>query len=968
MTEVLGEKELRSQVCAILKGKEARVLALRSRASWPGGTLTCDGQTFEVCQVRSVLEFHERVLDAEERQVPLVCLTELSQNDLGLDLVARLFRKRLHSIDAWTAVRSRFQAQEVEASLVPQTHLARALIDAEPASGYSKVRGRVLTADKAWSCLFCYALGIPADYLDALSLLQWSAGDTSRYRQAPEDLKASARERALQVCGPLGQAILRCVEAGQTNPLAMGLALRVVYGHDDPVSAEQDKASVRLESRLGGLALDPGLGREWAKSAEDIADQLADHSTLLEAQELLEQAQLSSMAHLSDLLPLGLTQRLGVLGDALAQALESPKKMAQLEREAHRCASHRGLTREQRERLDMLPRLVRWLHQPHRPATDKLGELARRYAYDTAFADWARLRTEGSQNDPLLGEPLRELGRRVVDRLETQAKEFAEALQVWTQSGSQKTESGLMGVEDVLEQIVVPLAAGVGSRVLLIVLDGCGWPALHEILRSFPPNWTLRQPEQGPLPLTLAAFPSVTEFSRTSLLTGKLTAGNSSLEAKAFREHGALRAACAEGYPPAVFHKGDLDGEFGGLASAVESKICEAKNKIVAVVLNAIDDHLERDDQILGHWEVESIKYLVNLLNLAFHSGRTVILASDHGHVLERSSELRKGNGMGGARWQVGRPAQEGEVLLTGPRVLCDAKAVVMPWSERVRYSMKKNGYHGGAHPREVLAPLAVLGPIDRPLKGWVEVRHALPTWWQQGMPLKVSAAPSLSYQPKSAPPSTGQLALFEEGPAPSDLPQRILDFPLVAQQWKAQKNAPSVEWTLPLLRLLEQHGRQASVVDLSLALNLPEVRFRHLLGQLGPLLTLDGVPMLGLTADGLSVFLNPKPVEELPAAPVAKKSRSETLIEVERTNGELIAFAVPLPKLDAVERPILEGLARHGSLTEAQLKKITNTKRVAGAVEKLMEKLHKAGFPHLAQAGDGDQGRIYVLKLEALL
>lgn len=968
MTEVLGEKELRSQVSAILKGKEARVLALRSRAMWPGDSLVCDGQTFEVCQVRSVLEFHERVLDAEERQVPLVCLTELSQNDLGLDLVARLFRKRLHSIDAWTAVRSRFQAQEVEPSLVPQTHLARALIDAEPAGGYSKVRGRVLTADKAWSCLFRYALGIPADYLDALSLLQWSVSDTSRYRQAPEDLKASARERALQVCGPLGQAILRCVDADQASPLALGMALRVVYGHEDPISAEQDKASVRLESRMGGLVLNPGLGREWAKSAEDISDEAAGHRTLLEAQELLEQAQLASMAHLSDLLPLGLTQRLGFLGDALAQALESPKKVVRLERDAQRCASHRGLSREQRERLDMLPRLVRWLHQPQPEATDKLGELARSYAFDTAFADWARLRTEGSQNDPLLGEPLRELGRRVVDRLETQAKLFAEALQVWTQTGHQKADTGVMGVEDVLEQVVVPLAAGVGSRVLVVVLDGCGWPAMHEILRSLPPNLTLRQPEQGPLPLPLAAFPSVTEFSRTSLLSGKLTAGNSAVEAKAFRDHGALRAACAEGYPPVVFHKGALDGESGGLASAVENKINDTKNKVVAVVLNAIDDHLERDDQILGHWDVESIKYLVNLMNLASHSGRTVVFASDHGHVLERSSDLRKGDGTGGARWQVGRAAQEGEILLTGPRVLCDAKAVVMPWSERVRYSMKKNGYHGGAHPREVLAPLAVAAPIDRPLKGWVEIRQPLPGWWHQGKPLKVSAAPTMNYQPKPAPSSSGQFVLFEVGPSSSDLPQRILDFPLVAHQWKAQKNAPPLDWTLSLLRLLEQHERHARLVDLSLALNLPEVRFRHLLGQLGPLLTLDGVPMLGLTADGLSVFLNPKPVEDLPEAPAAKKSRSDILIEVERTNGEPIAFAVPLPKLDAVERPILEGLARHGSLTEAQLKKITNSKRVAGALEKLMEKLHKAGFPHLVQTGEGDEGRIYILKMEALL
>lgn len=34
---------------------------------------------------------------------------------------------------------------------------------------------------------------------------------------------------------------------------------------------------------------------------------------------------------------------------------------------------------------------------------------------------------------------------------------------------------------------------------------------------------------------------------------------------------------------------------------------------------------------------------------------------------------------------------------------------VVMPWSEKVRYSGKRDGYHGGASPAEVVVPIAVL-------------------------------------------------------------------------------------------------------------------------------------------------------------------------------------------------------------------------------------------------------------------
>lgn len=963
MNETVGAKELRSQVDSILNGRSTKALALRSRANWGGGELVCRDQTFEVCQVRSVLEFHERLLDAEDRNVSLVCLTELDPSQLGLDLLSRLFRRRLHSVDPWTAVRSRFQAQEVEASLVPLTHLAKTLIDVEPASGYAKVKGRVLTVDKVWSCLFAYALGMPPDYLDPLSLLQWSSGDTRRYVHASQELKQSARERIAKVCGSVGRLVMACLDDGRVSPLAVGLALRCVFGAEGVLEPDQEKAAIRLETYLADQPVSVELGREWARAAEHVAE--ADRSAVVlnEAEEFLEKLQLGAYAHLSEYLEAGLQQRLQRLGAALKAALDSTRKGGELEQRTRYCVLHRGLSSERRERLEMLPRLVRWLQGASPTATDKLGELARQHAHDTAFADLARLRSEGGLSDPALGESLAVLENRVVERMERESEAFARALEVWSETGTHKIGAGVMGVEDVLDKVVLELLKEPGARVLMVVLDGCSWATMHELLRSVSAQWTLRQPSTGALPFVLAAFPSVTEFSRTSLLAGRLVAGNSSTESQAFREHGGLRAACGDGYPPAVYHKGDLEGEFGGLSDAVVSKISQPKNKIVAVVLNAIDDHLDRDDQILGRWSVDKIKYLETLLALAAASDRTVILASDHGHVLERGSELRKG-ASGGARWQTGRSADEGEVQLTGSRVLCPGGSVVMPWTERVRYTMKKNGYHGGAHPREVLAPLVVLAPLKRPqMAGWVEVRHELPKWWEPGGLTK--ASPKLNYQPKEAPAASGQLALFSE-PVESQLPHKILEFPLVAQQWKAQKNAPSQAEAAKLIKLLEGSGRQATIPDLSLAMGVPEGRFRLLLGQLGPLLTVDGVPIIGLTVDGGSVFLNARLVEELPFVPPAKKKAGQ-VVEVQRGNGDLVSFEVPLTTVDTVERLVLEGLARHGRLTESQLKKLTGSRRVAGAVEKLMERLQKAGFAYLSQDGEGPEGRIYSLSAEAL-
>ena len=75
----------------------------------------------------------------------------------------------------------------------------------------------------------------------------------------------------------------------------------------------------------------------------------------------------------------------------------------------------------------------------------------------------------------------------------------------------------------------------------------------------------------------------------------------------------------------------------------------------------------------------------------------------------------------------------EGELRLSGPRVVIpESKAVIVPWSERIRYGIKKNGYHGGVAPQEMVIPIAVLSPSDTFPEGWVEVAVDVPSWWEE--------------------------------------------------------------------------------------------------------------------------------------------------------------------------------------------------------------------------------------------
>ena len=58
-----------------------------------------------------------------------------------------------------------------------------------------------------------------------------------------------------------------------------------------------------------------------------------------------------------------------------------------------------------------------------------------------------------------------------------------------------------------------------------------------------------------------------------------------------------------------VFHKGDLsDAE--GLSSTVRDAIASTQQQVVAVVYNAVDDHLSGSNQIQVRWTVDDLRLL----------------------------------------------------------------------------------------------------------------------------------------------------------------------------------------------------------------------------------------------------------------------------------------------------------------------------------------------------------------------
>jgi hypothetical protein len=155
---------------------------------------------------------------------------------------------------------------------------------------------------------------------------------------------------------------------------------------------------------------------------------------------------------------------------------------------------------------------------------------------------------------------------------------------------------------------------------------------------------------------------------------------------------------------------------------------------VVGVVINVIDDHLGKADQLTVRWSTETVGLLKSILFEAKAGGGVVMLTSDHGHVLDRGTTARVTDG-GSARWRpaAGKPLEPDELVMQGSRVLVPDGQLITSWSERVRYIATANrGYHGGINPQEMLIPVTVLIPTDTETEpeGWQPAVEATPVWW----------------------------------------------------------------------------------------------------------------------------------------------------------------------------------------------------------------------------------------------
>ncbi|WP_164104211.1 BREX-2 system phosphatase PglZ [Candidatus Laterigemmans baculatus] len=880
--------EIKAQVRAIRQALErsdrtddAQVVGIHTNGRWAGDAERTDGdERYWIVQCDSPLAMRLALQETRPDVTTKVLLTQLSDTDLEMDVLLRLAKRRLFTIDAWQIVQSLFQARSLDPRIARHAWMAEKLLDSMPAEGYPPSPSGFLDAETVWQILLERELGLSADQPDLAALLAWSVHgeNVDRWRATSTEFRKAAIDWISQTAGPAATAILTMLTRSEkADAVAIGLALGVVFHKS--AKGKLDKPAVRLEERyLGGQSLEENVISRWHSTASEVVTvhfgsrPKLRYSLLERCDEILADVEADQFAWLSRTSPRGFNLRMARYGKALRQTLKSsPVVVSEHLVELKEAISDHDLARDENhrrrlERVEMSLRLVRWLMHVSRsgpPEHASLAEAAEWHLAEGSFVDWARLTLRSGDLERDLSKAYGELIAAANKLREPQARRFAELARDWTAAGS--TGGGVIPVERVLEQLVGPLAAD--FPVLLMVLDGMSGAVCRELLSSITRSndWTvLCKTDAATLQPALATIPSVTKVSRTSLLTGQLQQGDQAAEQKGFAQHPALVKQCGRTKPPVLFHKVDLaDADGPDAVDDLRDEIASTGRKVVGVVINAIDDTLAKGDQLDIRWSRDQIKILPMLLHEAHTAGRLVIFVSDHGHVLEHRTEYRSHNldapQNSGERWRPndGQP-QEGELLVSGSRVmLADDQQVIVPWSETIRYTRgKSNGYHGGLSPQEMIAPIAVLSPSEKVPEGWALAPLDTPAWWDDAV---AEMATVESAEPAELPEPTKPGLLFDLEPAENTAmpaastakaqPQWIeslLASPVLEQQKQlAGRIKPTDEQISSLLAALESAGGKLTTTALARRLELPPVRLPGFLAMMQRMLNIEGYAVL---------------------------------------------------------------------------------------------------------------------------
>ncbi|MGP9623324.1 BREX-2 system phosphatase PglZ [Corynebacterium sp. AOP34-AQ2-28] len=775
--------------------------------------------------------------------------------------------------------------------------------------GITPAPAGVLTPDHLAAQLLTTGLGLKALNADGVrditltDVLEWSAAPdaVSRWNDCatvlPEPVHTAAVNWLARTLGSRASAAMRYLTTnGPDGLLAWGLITEILVV--DPAASEEESrirhdATVSFRSRTG-TATTAEEREGWstaAVSAVTRAERSRDsmEAVIRTAEREITGSRLDAAAllHRSSVCPGGFAARIERIATAL-ESLAAPATNEQPQRCAYAAIrsahAHRDAGDPERNRdivsAEAALRIWQWEHgaggSPDALPSTLTGWL---HTQRTSLS-WLNVCINAAwreQSSPALHQVTRRIAERARARVQELDRTFAA---VASRSGASRGLAGsTLLVEDVLDRIVRPLLVDGGATrpVLLLVLDGMSTAAADQLLgsidKSYHGRWQEMATEDEELATALAIYPTVTTKSRASLLSGTTATGGQDVEKRGLTEW--YREATKGLRNPGsatLLHKGGLEVEAGdGVTRMIEDT---AGQPLVAAVLNTIDDALDKSDPIDRQWSVPDITHLHSLLQAAARAGRTVVLVSDHGHIVDRRQSAPSQAGGNSARWRY--PAADGfessevtdvtdqEVAVHGDRVLTDDHRAVLAVDEDLRYTARKAGYHGGLALAEASIPVIVLSQEPDQLQERTRdtmplvqmddtMRH--PSWWELREDfVTISAgtrdtgveAPAATTTKKTDPqdglfsidvaPTTSRPVLFNGLESNPGFQAQVDDVQLRDQ------DAASIAG---ILRTMGANNNTIPRVQLQKIMGLSNIQFRGALTKLKRILNIDGVEVL---------------------------------------------------------------------------------------------------------------------------
>jgi len=876
---VLDEAGLRGLLGQVGRRRgDSRLLIVTAAARWDGPELLdSEAGPVRVVPARSALAV--RAALAEHRDEFLAVLTPLTHDELGEEVLARAWGQRAHRPSPWDAVKALFKVDQLDPALRDERWMVDLLVAVAPPQGYLQPAAQLLDRGRAWSTLLRFGLRLAEDPPSTADLLRWAGGpDAVAFARFDAEARRRVEEHLAVIAGPGAVPVLRLAAAGRGGEaLALGVAVDALWPDCDPA------ARILLQERyLDRQVLDGAAAADWGAAAVELvrAGAPADDPDLLHRVDLLLAEVDPQGTADSAVVGRAFSRRLAAVGVALTAALDggTPRGLPAAVQALDAVGAHVLAAREPARvaRAEAALRLCRRVLDPgaatHPATTDTLTDLAAAYRDEGAWVDAARDRIAEGESLPELvavfERLLDSLDEERRDRDRTFAAAVAQEAVVGPPSPPALDSTRPLPIEHVLGTVVAPIARA--EPVLLLVVDGLSHaaaiPLVADLRRE---GWVPLGPGGQDPPLVMAALPTVTVVSRASLLSGRLQTGGPDVERDGFSSNPALRDATG-GQPPLLFHKADLKPAGGEIAPAVREAVADPACRVVGVVVNGVDDHLDKGSQLRLADGLEGVQVLRPLLQAAAEARRVVVLASDHGHVLGAAQRVVPASG--GERYRLaGGPPAPDEVEVMGPRVLRGEHRVVAAADATVRYiAVAKHGYHGGVTPAEALCPLVVLTTGGVRVPGWEPLPPRPPAWWDPAAAaVTVPSSPATPALEPPAPPAgrpgrapargESQLSLLDPpAPRPS-LPSwldALLASPRLADQRRLAGRAALDDADLgDLLRILVAAGGTASGGALQRTLGLGPSRLRGKLEAARKLLDVDGYQVLRVEPDGTATL-----------------------------------------------------------------------------------------------------------------